>query len=162
MNLSKEYRATIRFGFTTSTDDITGDVLETRVVGDWSEELIREQLDAFRGEIQQIPPAVSAIKIGGKRSYKIAFAGHDPQLEERPVSIYGIDVHGFSMPDVDLTIRCGRGTYIRSIARDLGNKLHWGGTLASLTRTAVGPYRIERSLTMDAMLRHQSEFTFTS
>jgi tRNA pseudouridine55 synthase len=100
--------------------------------------------------------------IGGKRSYKIAFAGQTPQLEARPVQIYAIEIHKFSMPEVDLTIRCGRGTYIRSIARDLGNKLHWGGTLASLTRTAVGPYRIERSLTMDAMLRHQSEFTFTS
>jgi tRNA pseudouridine55 synthase len=162
MNLSKEYRATIRLGITTSTDDITGEVLETCAINNWSEELIREQLAAFCGVIQQLPPSVSAIKIGGKRSYKMTFAGHAPHLEERPVNIYGIDIHGFSLPDVDLTIRCSRGTYIRSIARDLGNKLHWGGTLASLTRTAVGPYRIERSLSMDAMLRHQSEFTFTS
>ncbi len=162
MDLPKEYRATIRFGMTTSSDDITGECLETRSVENWSESSIQDSLQSFLGNIEQIPPAVSAVKVGGRRSYKAALAGETLELAARQVKVYGIDVHSFSKPDLELTIRCSRGTYIRSIARDLGSNLGWGGTLAKLSRTAIGPYRLENSLSIDTILRHKTEFTFTA
>ncbi|RQV99574.1 tRNA pseudouridine(55) synthase TruB [bacterium] len=162
MDLPKEYRTTIRFGLVTATDDTTGELLERREIDKWSESRIHEALQSFIGRIAQIPPAVSAVKVGGRRSYKAAFAGEALDLKARPVEIYGIDVHRFSKPDVELTIRCGRGTYIRSIARDLGNALGWGAVLAQLTRMAIGPYRIENSLPVETILKHKSEFTFAA
>lgn len=162
MDQPKEYRAVIRFGIRTTTDDITGEVLEQRDLPDWSETRITDSLKSFIGRIEQIPPAVSAVKVGGRRSYKAAFAGQALELKARPIEVYGIDVHQLAPPDLELTIRCGRGTYIRSIARDMGNLLGWGAALAQLTRAAVGPYRVENSFSLETVLKHKSEFTCTA
>jgi tRNA pseudouridine55 synthase len=158
MDLGKEYRARIRFGITTSTDDLAGMVLSETAISDWNDDRIRSALLQFEGDIEQIPPAVSAIKVQGKRSYARARAGETFELAARSVHISRIRFLRGDQPDIDIDIACSRGTYIRSIARDLGGQLGWGGTLATLTRTAVGPFRVENALNLADILRHKNEF----
>lgn len=152
MSLRKSYRAVIRFGVTTTTDDLAGDIVESHAVANLGEQDILQALHPFQGEIMQTPPAVSAIKIAGKRSYKIARSGKTPELTARPVKIYAMHVAQWQSPELTVTIECSAGTYIRSIARDLGRALGWGGALASLVRTAIGPYRIEHAFPLTTLL----------
>jgi tRNA pseudouridine55 synthase len=160
MDLPKEYRARIRFGITTESDDLEGRDIPANPLSDWCESRVRSALNEFVGEIEQVPPAVSAIKVAGKRSYELARAGKPAVLQPRMVQVHGAEVIAVSNPDVDVVITCSRGTYIRSIARDLGQSLGWGGVLAALTRSAVGPYRIENALTMSDILKRSLEFRF--
>ena len=159
MDLPKSYAARVRFGVITSTDDLTGEVLAERSVDGWSEERIVRALTSFVGEIDQVPPAVSAIKVGGKRSYELARSGKAPALPARKVRVFSAQLVSSRSPEVDLLISCSRGTYVRSLARDLGEMLGWGGTLASLTRTAVGRFRIEHALSLNEILCRASEFS---
>jgi tRNA pseudouridine55 synthase len=158
MALPKEYRARVRFGIVTTTDDLAGDVISSTPVTDWSVERIAEALHSFEGEIEQIPPAVSAIKVQGRRSYARVRAGEKVELAPRPVCVHKIELISAQQPDIELLIACSRGTYIRSIARDLGRQLGWGGTLAALTRTAIGPQRVEQAFSLADILRHKDEF----
>ncbi|MFL6159925.1 MAG: tRNA pseudouridine(55) synthase TruB [Marmoricola sp.] len=151
----KEYDATVRLGASTSTDDAEGDVLETRSVDEVTPDAVRAGLAAMVGEIDQVPSAVSAIKIDGKRAYERVRAGEDVQIAPRRVRIGAITVtrveavDGFL--DVDVTVACSSGTYIRAIARDLGAGLGVGGHLTALRRTAVGPFGIDRARTLDEL-----------
>lgn len=156
--LRKEYRAGIRFGIRTVTDDLDGDLLETKPVASWSVERIQEALNAMRGSILQIPPRVSAVKVAGKRSYARVRNAETFELKPRPVHIHALDLLAAEEPDITLNVVCSSGTYIRSIARDLGQSLGWGGVLASLTRTAIGTYRVENSLTIADIERRRGEF----
>ena len=158
MDLPKEYVARVRFGLTTSTDDLAGEVLGTQPVAGWSELLIAQALENFTGNLDQVPPAVSAIKVGGRRSYDLARRGKAVELAPRAVTVYGIELLAAAAPDIELRIRCSRGTYIRSLARDLGVTLGWGGTLAALSRTAIGPYRLETALGLTDILNRSLEF----
>ncbi len=158
-DLPKEYVARIRFGFTTSTCDFEGEVTENRVVDGWSHDAIVETLSQFVGEMPQVPPAVSAIKIGGRRSYAMARAGQEKTLEPRLVCFHEVRLLREDNPEITVLVRCSRGTYVRSLARDLGNRLSWGGTLAALARTAVGPYRQEHALTLHDVCLRRSEFS---
>lgn len=139
MELGKRYTGTIRLGITTDTDDIEGQVLTTSPVN-WNEELIAEYCASQTGIIEQIPPAVSAIQVNGVRSYKQARKGNPLLLQARPVRIEAITIRALRNPDVEIDVTCGKGTYIRSIARDLGEALECGGTLTSLRRTQIGSY----------------------
>jgi tRNA pseudouridine55 synthase len=159
MDLPKSYAARVRFGLTTSSDDLTGEILAERSVEDWSDERIERALASFVGEIEQVPPSVSAIKLGGKRSYQLARSGKPPALTARKVHVFSAQMVSSRRPDVDLLISCSRGTYVRSIARDWGEMLGWGGTLAALTRTAVGRFRVENALSLNEVLRRASEFS---
>jgi tRNA pseudouridine55 synthase len=159
MDLPKSYAARVRFGITTTSDDLTGEVLSERPVDDWNEERIRGALASFVGEIEQVPPRVSAIKLGGKRGYELARAGKSPALPARRIRVYSAKLLNCRAPEVDVLISCSRGTYVRSIARDWGRVLGWGGTLASLTRTAIGPFRIENALSLREILRRATEFS---
>jgi tRNA pseudouridine55 synthase len=160
MDLPKSYAARIRFGVKTSSDDLTGTVLEERVVEGWSEERIRRALNSLVGEIEQVPPAVSAIKLQGRRSYDLIRSGKSPDLGARRVQVYSAELLTVNAPDVDVAISCSRGTYVRSIARDLGDMLGWGGALASLTRTAVGRFRLENAFALKDVLKRASEFSY--
>ena len=150
----KEYQATIRLGQSTSTDDAEGEVVSTapRFV-DPAE--IQAAVKPLTGVIQQVPPQVSAIKVNGQRAYKLTRAGAAPELAARPVTVYSFavgevrTVDGFV--DVDATIRCSSGTYIRSLARDLGASLGTGGHLTALRRTRVGPYSVGQALPLDCL-----------
>ncbi len=157
--LPKEYVARIRFGFATTTYDFEGDVTDSRPVDDWSPDTILDALKTFRGEILQIPPAISAIKVAGRRSYAMARAGVESTLEPRLVHFHDVRLLREVEPEITVLVRCSRGTYVRSLARDLGARLSWGGTLAALARTAVGPYRQEHALTLQDVYSRRSELS---
>lgn len=150
----KAYRATIRFGVTTTTDDLEGETLTTQEVPELKLEQVQAILPKFLGQIEQIPPRYSAIQVNGKRLYDLARQGKAVEVPKRTVEVFDIQVldwHSREFPELELAIHCGSGTYIRSIARDLGEMLHTGGTLASLIRTQSSSFCIEDSLTLEAL-----------
>jgi tRNA pseudouridine55 synthase len=160
MLTEKAYDATIRLGVSTGSDDAEGDVLATASAEGISAEQIDRELAAFVGDIEQVPSAVSAIKVDGKRSYQRVREGEEVALEARQVTIHELRVVGVRAPatvgsttviDVDLSLRCSSGTYVRAIARDLGAALGVGGHLIALRRTAVGPYRLSDARTLDQL-----------
>jgi tRNA pseudouridine55 synthase len=154
MSTPKQYEATVRFGGTTATDDPESPV-EPWPRGGAVEPVSRERVEAaipgFVGEVMQMPPAFSAMKVGGRRAYDLARKGQEVTLAARPVRIYGIEVLGYEWPDLRLRIDCGRGTYIRSIARDLGRQLGVGGYLTQLRRTRVGQFGVENAVTLEGL-----------
>jgi tRNA pseudouridine55 synthase len=139
MALRKEYRATVRLGISTNTYDAEGEVTAERPV-DVGEAQLRQALEEFTGEIQQTPPAFSAVKVDGQRAYARARRGESVELKPRAAVIYKTQVVEFSPPTIVLDIECSRGTYVRSIAHDLGERLGCGAHLAGLDRAfQVGP-----------------------
>jgi tRNA pseudouridine55 synthase len=151
----KEYAATIRLGQSSSTDDAEGEITGGAPAGDVSTEALTAAIAGLTGEIEQVPPAVSAIKIDGQRAYRLTRAGAAPELKSRPVTVYEFTVTAVrrdgELLDVDATVRCSSGTYIRALARDLGAVLGTGGHLARLRRTRVGGYRIEDARTLEQL-----------
>jgi len=152
----KGYRATVRLGITTSTDDAEGAVVAELPVPALDRSTLEQALDAFRGTIQQVPPMYSAIHHGGKRLYDLARAGETVERTPREVTIYRLDLLSApSAPDdtssIILDIECSKGTYIRSLARDLGEALGCGGHLAALERTFVGSFSRADALDLAAL-----------
>ena len=145
----KTYQATIRLGQSTVTDDAEGDVTATADASGVSDEQVRGAIATFTGDILQRPSAVSAIKVDGVRSYKRVREGEEFSLPERPVTVYRFEVTAIrregGFVDVDATVECSSGTYIRALARDLGAALGVGGHLTMLRRTAVGPYTLDQA-----------------
>ena len=143
---NKTYQATIRLGQSRTTDDAQGEIIETKTCEKITEEAIKKELDKFVGDIQQIPSSVSAIKVDGKRAYDLVRQGEKVELSPRAVHISAIDVHEIKnvdeFIDVAVTVHCSSGTYIRAIARDLGNSLQVGGHLTNLRRTQSGQWSI--------------------
>jgi tRNA pseudouridine55 synthase len=156
-DLEKEYLATIRFGVETTTDDLAGQIVRESPVHDWEPERIRLALNEFEGDIWQVPPVVSAIKIAGERSYRRAWRGETRELSARKVSIYRIQLLGIKKPNIEIQVSCGKGTYIRSLARDLGRRMGWGAALERLVRQAVGPYRLECALSLERITQMRGE-----
>jgi len=155
----KGYRGMVQFGAVSETDDGEGPItlVESSVVLT-RESVERAIADGFVGKVMQTPPAHSAMKIGGERAYKLARAGKQPKMQPRPVEIHEITVVGFDegdnaelRPCVTLEIRCGKGTYIRSLARDLGDRLGVGGYLGGLVRTRVGRFTIQEAVHPDTL-----------
>jgi tRNA pseudouridine55 synthase len=150
--LTKAYRARIRLGITTTTDDLVGEILTTQAVGQIDRELIIANLSNFVGTIEQIPPIYSAIKKDGKKLYELARKGIEVEVTPRRVKIDKVDLIQIVREDfieLELDIDCSAGTYIRSIARDLGNLLGVGGTLASLIRTKSCGMELSNSFTFE-------------
>src|SRR5215471_9755913 len=149
----KVYAATIRLGQSTSTDDADGEPAGGAPASGISAETLGKEIARLTGEISQVPPGVSAIKIGGQRAYKLTRAGAAPELAARSVTVYDFTVTSIrpsgDFLDVDATIRCSSGTYIRALARDLGAALGTGGHLTALRRTSVGAYDIAQARTLD-------------
>jgi tRNA pseudouridine55 synthase len=146
----KAYRATIRFGVETTTYDAEGEVVREASVALTPDE-IKAVLPEFLGEQEQIPPIYSAIKRDGKPLYKLARAGEDVTPEPRHVRIDALDIIAWNSPDLTLDIECGKGTYIRSLAFDLGRRLGPGAYLAGLIRTRSGPFSLDQSVTLDEL-----------
>ncbi|HEY9645295.1 MAG TPA: tRNA pseudouridine(55) synthase TruB, partial [Chroococcidiopsis sp.] len=150
----KAYRATVRFGVRTATDDLEGEVLERSPAPGLELGAIQAVLDQFCGTLQQVPPSYSAIQVGGKRLYQLARAGAAVDVPVRTVVVDHIEVLGWrsqDYPELDLAIACGPGTYIRAIARDLGDLLGVGGTLAALTRTTSCGFHLADSFTLEEL-----------
>ncbi|CAN5312573.1 hypothetical protein BH11PLA2_BH11PLA2_41760 [soil metagenome] len=144
--MGKCYETRIRFGAVSTTDDVDGVVSFNESVTPPTLEAIREAMTAFVGAISQTPPAFSAVKVGGRRAHDMARRGMSVPLEPRIVQVRSIDILKYEWPWLDLAIDCGKGTYIRSIARDLGAALHVGGLVETLRRTRVGPFVAEAGL----------------
>jgi tRNA pseudouridine55 synthase len=142
----KSYEATVRLGVSTTTDDAEGDVTATASTASLTADDVRGALRAFEGEIMQVPAAVSAIKVDGRRAYQRVRSGEQVELAARPVTVRAIAAGEVRRTgeclEVDLTVTCSSGTYVRAIARDLGLALGVGGHLTALRRTAVGPYTL--------------------
>ena len=151
----KSYSATIRLGQTTSTEDAEGEVLQTVSADGVTDAQIGEAVAALRGEIAQVPSAVSAIKVGGKRAYTLAREGQTVELPPRNVRIDRFDVlairHHDGLVDVDVEVDCSSGTYIRALARDVGAALGVGGHLIALRRTGVGRFGLDQARELDEL-----------
>jgi tRNA pseudouridine55 synthase len=149
----KVYEATIRLGQSTSTDDAEGEPTGGAPADQVTAELLDAEVAKLTGEIMQVPPGVSAIKVGGQRAYKLTRAGAAPELAPRPVRVFEFGVRNVRSADkyldLDATIRCSSGTYIRALARDLGAALGVGGHLTALRRTVVGPYSLSEACTLE-------------
>jgi tRNA pseudouridine55 synthase len=145
----KEYVATFKFGAYSTTDDEEGEKTEIEVKEIPSREKVEEIVKEFIGEISQIPPKYSAVKIKGKEAYKLARKGEDVSLKPRMVKIEKIEILGYDYPLLEVRIVTGPGVYIRSLARDIGEKLKVGGYMAELERTRVGDYTKENSYTLE-------------
>jgi tRNA pseudouridine55 synthase len=169
---SKTYTATIRLGQSTITDDAEGEVVATTSAAAVTDEAIHDGVAALTGLIQQVPSSVSAIKVNGERAYARVRSGEEVKLAARPVTIHRFEVHGINrapgtvaadpgagdsavvdstVVDIDVTVECSSGTYIRALARDLGNALGVGGHLTALRRTHVGPYSLEQARTLEQL-----------
>ncbi|MFC5179055.1 tRNA pseudouridine(55) synthase TruB [Nocardioides taihuensis] len=154
----KAYDATVRLGVATTTDDAEGEVTAAAGAAGVDGAAVREVLAGFVGEIDQVPTAVSAIKVDGRRAYERVRAGEEVDLPSRRVTVHELTVHDVrragehgELLDVDLSLRCSSGTYVRAIARDAGAALGVGGHLTALRRTAVGPFTLGQARTLEEL-----------
>lgn len=148
LDADKHYLVRVKLGVTTATADAEGEVLESKPVDGISESDIQNVLTEFTGEIEQIPPMYSALKHKGERLYKLARDGIEVEREPRQVTIHNITMQGYSEPEFDLDVHCSKGTYIRTLAEDIGKKLGCGAHVTALRRTGVGPYKADSMVTM--------------
>ncbi|MGN0704766.1 MAG: tRNA pseudouridine(55) synthase TruB [Lentihominibacter sp.] len=141
----KTYKCTAKLGMITDTQDIWGEVLEERCTDDISEKAIREALCTFHGEIEQVPPIYSAVRVNGKKLYEYAREGRDVEIRSRRVKIHSLEIESIDMErmEVSFEVTCSKGTYIRTLCSDLGEILGCGAVMSALTRTASGVFRIE-------------------
>lgn len=155
MLTDKAYDATVRLGVATTTDDAEGEVVSTSATDGVTEAAVRAALAEQTGDLLQVPTAVSAIKVDGKRAYQRVRDGEEVELKARPVTVHALEVLdvrlGPDVVDVDVSLRCSSGTYVRAIARDAGAALGVGGHLTALRRTAVGPYDLGAARTLEQL-----------
>lgn len=144
----KAYRALATLGVKTSTLDASGEVIETTPVV-VTEEDVRATVDRFVGDIEQVPPMVSAVKVGGERLYKKARRGEEVERKARPVTIYELEVTAFAPPDFEIDIRCSAGTYIRTLVADIGDELGCGAHLKALRRTEAAGFKLDDAVPLD-------------
>ncbi len=152
----KEYVAELLLGVETDTQDTTGTVLREQPVT-VTEEEIRETILGFAGEYMQIPPMYSALKVNGKKLYELAREGKEVERKARPVIIHEIEILEVSVPVVKIRVACSKGTYIRTLCADIGEKLGCGGTMQSLRRTKVGSYTLRRAVTLKELETYRDE-----
>ena len=145
----KTYEALLLLGKTTDTQDISGEVLEERDPGDLTEEEVRSCIESFIGEYDQIPPMYSALKVNGKKLYELAREGKTVERKSRRVQIHGIRILEMNLPHVRMKVDCSKGTYIRTLCHDIGEKLQVGGCMEELERTKVGRFLKEDAVTLD-------------
>jgi len=148
-DMSKTYRAGVRLGARSDTDDADGTVEPVAAAVPPERAALETALRGFVGDIEQVPPAYSAAKVSGRRAYDLARRGREVSLDARQVRIYGIDIIAYEYPRLDIEVRCGKGTYIRSLARDLGERLGCGGYIETLRRTRVGPFGVAEAVSLD-------------
>ena len=148
---TKRYTTMITLGGVSDTDDHLGRITPTAGATPPSADAVEAALTQFVGAVQQRPPAYSAVKADGQRAYKLARDGHPPQLASREVRIHELRLRSYAYPSVELDITCGAGTYIRALARDIGQQLGVGGYCSELTRQAVGPFTLATAVAVDNM-----------
>ena len=147
----KTYETLLLPGLTTDTEDVTGTVLRKQAV-QLTEEAVQAVLHKFRGEIMQVPPMYSALKVGGQKLCDLARKGQEIERKPRPVTIFELEFLGFQEGMVRLRVRCSKGTYIRTLCKDIGEALGCGGCMAQLRRTAAGSYHIDDAVPLQTLL----------
>ena len=158
---TKEYVATIKLGATTPSFDLETEIDAEYPTEHINEELVKETLAKFIGEIQQIPPTYSAIKINGKRAYEYARKGDEVELKPKTLVIDEIELLEYKMPEIVVRVVCSKGTYIRALARDIGEALQSGGHLTALRRTQIGDIRVEDCLQYDNFVENLNNIITT-
>lgn len=147
---SKDYRGSFLFGKRSNTDDDSGEVVEGDAAR--ASAITRAELEAtltaFRGRIEQVPPAFSAVRVDGRRAYDLARRGEVPELKAKTVEIHRLEIVSFDPPDLTLEIECGSGTYIRSLGRDIGEQLGCGAVMSALTRTRIGSFELSDAISI--------------
>lgn len=151
LKLDKSYEAEITLGSTSSTDDAEGEIQEVGSRGSVDRRKINNVLKEFTGEIEQVPPQYSAIKVGGQRAYAMARRGQTVELSPRTVKVYSIDLESYHYPKLQINTSVSSGTYIRSLVRDIGQKLGTGAYLSGLRRTSVGTYLVKNSIQLNQL-----------
>lgn len=151
MNMDKTYVATLELGAISDTYDKTGRIKKTKGTKGITKRKLKGVLRDFIGEIKQTPPAYSAIKIKGKKAYQLARRGEKVKLKPRKVKIYNIKVLDYKYPRLKIEVRCSKGTYIRSLANDIGQKLSTGAYLEKLIRAEIGDFNIKNSVKLDKL-----------
>jgi tRNA pseudouridine55 synthase len=151
LDADKHYWVSCRLGVRTSTADAEGEVLETRPVTDVTEARLREVMESFKGEIEQVPPMYSAVKHQGQRLYALARQGVEVEREPRRITIHAIELRDFRLPLVEIEVHCSKGTYIRTLVEDMGAALGCGAHVADLRRYGVGPYNASGMVTFEVL-----------
>jgi tRNA pseudouridine55 synthase len=151
LDADKRYQVRCQLGITTATADAEGDVLQTRPVGAYTPQQLETVFDEFRGDIEQIPPMYSALKHEGQRLYKLARQGVEVEREARPVSIFELTLTGQGDDWLDIDVHCSKGTYVRTLAEDIGERLGCGAHVSALRRTSVGPYADGNLVTLERL-----------
>lgn len=151
MSEDKEYEGTMTLGASTSTQDRQGEVIEEKPVPDFTSGQIEAAFGKFMGDFDQMPPMVSAIKKDGVPLYKLARKGQTIEREARPVSVKGYRVTRIALPEIDFTVQCSKGFYVRTYAHDIGAELGCGGHLSALRRTRSGKFTLARAVTVDEL-----------
>ena len=154
MGMDKTYTGTFRLGYTTPTYDLEQAPENMQNVSHITPEMIEDIKKEFTGEIQQLPPNFSAIKQDGKTSYQLAREGKDVKLAPRQRTIHSLELDTTELPHVHFVVRCGSGTYIRSLAHDIGQRLGCGAYLSKLSRTAIGDYKLDDAFTLQELKDH--------
>jgi tRNA pseudouridine55 synthase len=148
--MKKIYEASILLGVSSDTDDADGNVQTVDVETPPTREQVAEELNSFVGRVSQVPPAYSAAKVTGRRAYDLARKGEEVTLQAREIEIEQIDIQSYDYPRLRIEVHCGKGTYIRAVARDLGDKLGCGGIISALRRTRVGAFDATSAVSLDA------------
>jgi len=151
LDSDKQYVGTIKLGVITRTADAEGEVLETRPVGQYGEARIRQVLERFLGEIEQVPPMHSAVKVNGTPLYKLAHKGMEIERKPRTVTIHDIELLRYEGDELEIGIHCSKGTYVRTLAEEIGEALGCGGHLSALRRTASGPFTVDEAVTLEQL-----------
>ncbi|MDD5613953.1 MAG: tRNA pseudouridine(55) synthase TruB [Candidatus Omnitrophica bacterium] len=155
VGLDKEYIAQMTIGFATDTGDLAGEIIERApdcAYNNITEQQIKEAVDLFRGETEQVPPMYSALKYKGKRLYKFARSGVVVPRDARRVKIHSLDIESINLPHITFKIKCSRGLYIRQLCVDMGLKLGYPAHLSEMKRTAIGIFSLDKSYTIDSIL----------
>lgn len=151
LDADKHYRVVCKLGETTTTQDAEGEVVETRPVGDYGQEELEAALARFRGPQEQIPPMFSAVKHEGQRLYKLARQGIEVERKARSIVIHELVLLGWEPPFLEIEVHCSKGTYVRTLAEDLGEALGCGAHVTGLRRTGVGPYGADALVTLEQL-----------
>ncbi len=154
MDHPKVYRAGARLDVTSESYDSDRPHIPVNVPATPDRQQVLDSLKSFEGTFEQVPPAISAIKIGGVPSYKLVRHNQTPTLKARPVTVYWTHLINYDWPNIEFEMACGRGTYVRSLIRDLGERLATGGCLTSLTRKAVGPFQLQSAWALEMLAQH--------
>jgi len=151
LNADKTYVAVAKLGVTTSTADAEGEILETRQVPELNQRQLENAIAQFVGDIEQVPPMYSALKVDGQRLYKLAYQGLEVERKSRPVTIHKIDLLHFDKDSLEIRVRCSKGTYIRTLVEDIGEALGCGAHVSSLRRLSTGPFNEAQMVNMETV-----------